>query len=256
MALARVLFALHGILQSTGGGKMSVPQHIAIILDGNGRWAKQHGMPRNFGHTQGAKNVETICREAWNLGVKYLTVYAFSTENWSRPQNEVDALMKLLRNYMKNCIKTAEKNHMRVRVIGDKTRLDEDIQNSIARLEESSKEQDGLNFQIAINYGSRDEMLRGMKKMLQDYKEDKFALNELNETRFASYLDTADIPDPDLLIRTSGEQRISNYMLWQLAYAELYFTNVPWPDFTKEELVKAIEDYNNRDRRFGSIKEE
>ncbi|WP_075719405.1 isoprenyl transferase [Roseburia sp. 499] len=235
---------------------MNVPQHIAIILDGNGRWAKQHGMPRNFGHTQGAKNVETICREAWNLGVKYLTVYAFSTENWSRPREEVDALMKLLRNYMKNCVKTAEKNHMRVRIIGDKTGLDEDIQESIARLEESSKDHDGLNFQIAINYGSRDEMLRGMRKMLQDYKEDKFSLNELNETKFQSYLDTADIPDPDLLIRTSGEQRISNYLLWQLAYTELYFTNVPWPDFTKEELVKAIEDYNSRDRRYGGIKEE
>lgn len=235
---------------------MNIPQHIAIILDGNGRWAKQHGMPRNFGHTQGAKNVETICKEAWNLGVKYLTVYAFSTENWSRPQEEVDALMKLLRNYMKNCIKTAEKNHMRVRVIGDKTGLAEDIQESIVRLEESSKNQDGLNFQIAINYGSRDEMLRGMKKMLQDYKENGFSLDELDETKFQSYLDTADIPDPDLLIRTSGEQRISNYLLWQLAYTELYFTKVPWPDFTKEELVKAIEDYNSRDRRYGGIKEE
>lgn len=138
----------------------SVPQHIAIILDGNGRWAKSHGMPRNLGHKQGAKNVEVICREAWNLGVKYLTVYAFSTENWKRPEEEVTALMKLLRNYMKSCVKTAEKNHMKVRVIGDKTGLDKDIQESIARLEESSRNNDGLNFQIALNYGSRDEMLR------------------------------------------------------------------------------------------------
>lgn len=213
---------------------MNVPQHIAIILDGNGRWAKQHGMPRNFGHTQGAKNVETICREAWNLGVKYLTVYAFSTENWSRPKEEVDALMKLLRNYMKNCIKTAEKNHMRVRIIGDKSKLDADIQESIAKLEEASKDQDGLNFQIAINYGSRDEMLRGMRKMLKEYQENPFPVEELDEEKFQSYLDTADIPDPDLLIRTSGEQRISNYLLWQLAYTELYFTDVPWPDFTKK----------------------
>ena len=235
---------------------MNVPQHIAIILDGNGRWAKQHGMPRNFGHTQGAKNVETICREAWNLGVKYLTVYAFSTENWSRPKEEVDALMKLLRNYMKNCIKTAEKNHMRVRIIGDKSKLDADIQESIAKLEEASKDQDGLNFQIAINYGSRDEMLRGMQKMLKEYQENPFPVEELDEEKFQSYLDTADIPDPDLLIRTSGEQRISNYLLWQLAYTELYFTDVPWPDFTKKELVKAIEDYNSRDRRYGGIKEE
>lgn len=235
---------------------MNVPQHIAVILDGNGRWAKQHGMPRNLGHKQGAKNVETICREAWDLGVKYLTVYAFSTENWSRPKEEVDALMKLLRNYMKNCIKTAEKNHMRVRIIGDKTGLAEDIQESIARLEESSRHQDGLNFQIAINYGSRDEMLRGMRGMLSEYKKEAFSLEELDEKKFESYLDTADIPDPDLLIRTSGEQRISNYLLWQLAYTELYFTDVPWPDFTKEELVKAIEDYNSRDRRYGGIKEE
>lgn len=235
---------------------MKIPQHVAIILDGNGRWAKQHGMPRNYGHTQGAKNVEKICREAWNMGIKYLTVYAFSTENWSRPKDEVNALMKLLRNYMKNCIKTAEKNHMRVRVIGDISGLDKDIQDSIFHLEDFSKNQDGLNFQIAINYGSRDEMLRGMKQMLKDYKEDKFSLDELDEQRFESYLDTRDIPAPDLLIRTSGEQRLSNYMLWQLAYSELYFTEIPWPDFTKEELEKAIQDYNKRERRFGGIKED
>lgn len=235
---------------------MKIPQHVAIILDGNGRWAKQHGMPRNYGHTQGAKNVERICREAWNMGIKYLTVYAFSTENWSRPKDEVNALMKLLRNYMKNCIKTAEKNHMRVRVIGDISGLDKDIQDSIFHLEDFSKNQDGLNFQIAINYGSRDEMLRGMKQMLKDYKEDKFSLDELDEQRFESYLDTRDIPAPDLLIRTSGEQRLSNYMLWQLAYSELYFTEIPWPDFTKEELEKAIQDYNKRERRFGGIKED
>ncbi|MCI9081939.1 MAG: isoprenyl transferase [Lachnospiraceae bacterium] len=234
---------------------MVIPQHVAIILDGNGRWAKQHGMPRNYGHTQGAKNVETICREAWNMGIKYLTVYAFSTENWSRPEDEVRALMKLLRNYMKNCIKTAEKNHMRVRVIGDISKLDTDIQESIHRLEDFSKNQDGLNFQIAINYGSRDEMLRGMKKMLCEYKDDKFTLEELNEAKFESYLDTRDLPAPDLLIRTSGELRLSNYLLWQLAYSELYFTEVPWPDFTKKELVKAIEDYNKRDRRYGGIKD-
>lgn len=232
---------------------MKVPQHVAIILDGNGRWAKKHGMPRNYGHTQGAKNVETICREAWNLGIKYLTVFAFSTENWSRPRDEVNALMKLLRNYMKNCIKTAEKNHMRVRVIGDVSRLDSDIQDSIHRLEEFSKDQDGLNFQIAINYGSRDEILRAMKKMLADYKDGQFSLEDLDEEKFENYLDTNGIPAPDLLIRTSGEQRLSNYLLWQLAYSELYFTEVAWPDFTKEELVKAIEDYNNRDRRFGNL---
>ena len=235
---------------------MNVPQHIAIILDGNGRWAKSKGMPRNYGHAQGSKNVEKICETAYKMGVKYLTVYAFSTENWNRPQSEVDALMGLLRNYMKTCLKTAEKNRMKVRVIGDVTRLDEDIRSRIAELEEASKDNDGLNFQIAINYGSRDEMIRAMRKMMCDCKEGKITPEEVTEERFATYLDTNGIPDPDLLIRTSGEQRLSNYLLWQLAYTEFYFTDVPWPDFSKKELEKAIEQYNNRDRRYGKIKEE
>lgn len=235
---------------------MKIPQHVAIILDGNGRWAKSKGMPRNYGHAQGSKNVETICREAWNMGIKYLTVYAFSTENWKRPQDEVDALMKLLRNYMKTCLKTAEKNHMRVRVIGDKTGLAEDIRERIDELEEASKNNDGLNFQIAINYGSRDEMIRAMRKMAEDQKEGKLSPEDISEETFTSYLDTADIPDPDLLIRTSGEQRLSNFLLWQLAYTEFYFADVHWPDFTKDELTKAIEAYNKRDRRYGGVKEE
>ena len=232
---------------------MNIPKHIAIILDGNGRWAKKKGMPRNYGHTQGAKNVEKICEDAYKLGVKYLTVYAFSTENWKRPQDEVDALMNLLRNYMKTCLKTAEKNHMRVRVIGDKTALAEDLQIRIAELEESTKNNDGLNFQIALNYGSRDEMIRAMKRMSLDVKEGKVEIGEIDEKVFEAYLDTHDIPDPDLMIRTSGEQRLSNYLLWQLAYSEFYFTDVLWPDFTKEDLVKAIEYYNGRDRRFGGV---
>lgn len=235
---------------------MEVPTHVAIILDGNGRWAKGKGMPRNYGHTQGAKNVEVICEEAWNMGIKYLTVYAFSTENWNRPKAEVAALMKLLRNYMKNCVKTAHKNHMRVRVIGDKTGLAEDIQRSIAELEYETRNNDGLNFQIAINYGSRDEMIRAMRKMIKDAQAGAVTEETLDEERFASYLDTHDIPDPDLLIRTSGEQRISNYLLWQIAYSELYFCSVPWPDFSKEELEKAILDYNKRERRYGGVKEE
>ena len=232
---------------------MNIPKHIAIILDGNGRWAKKKGMPRNYGHVQGSKNVERICEDAYKLGVKYLTVYAFSTENWNRPQDEVDALMNLLRNYMKTCLKTAEKNRMRVRVLGDKTALDEDIRNRIAELEEATKNNDGLNFQIALNYGSRDEMIRAMKRMSADVKEGNVQVSEINEALFESYLDTHDIPDPDLMIRTSGEQRLSNYLLWQLAYSEFYFTEVLWPDFTKEELVKAIEYYNGRDRRFGGV---
>ena len=235
---------------------IKIPQHVAIILDGNGRWAKSKGMPRNYGHVQGAKTVETICREAWNMGIKYLTVYAFSTENWKRPQDEVDALMKLLRNYMKNCLKTAEKNHMRVRVIGDKNGLAEDIRKSVAELEEASKDNDGLNFQIAINYGSRDEMVRAMKKMAADRDAGKLSAADISEETFAEYLDTAGIPDPDLLIRTSGEQRLSNYLLWQLAYSEFYFTDIHWPDFSKEELEKAVLAYNKRDRRYGGVREE
>lgn len=232
---------------------MNIPKHIAIILDGNGRWAKKKGMPRNYGHVQGSKNVERICEDAYKLGVKYLTVYAFSTENWKRPQDEVDALMNLLRNYMKTCLKTAEKNRMRVRVLGDKTALDEDIRNRIAELEEATKNNDGLNFQIALNYGSRDEMIRAMKRMSADVKEGNVQVSEINESLFESYLDTHDIPDPDLMIRTSGEQRLSNYLLWQLAYSEFYFTEILWPDFTKDDLVKAIEYYNGRDRRFGGV---
>ena len=198
------------------GKLLTIPEHVAIILDGNGRWAKKRFMPRNYGHSQGAKTVEQICEDAWDIGIKYLTVYAFSTENWKRPEKEVKALMKLLRKYLKDCIERTAKNNMRVRVIGEKSRLDDDIRAAIDELEEVSAANTGLNFTIALNYGSG-------------------------------------IPDPDLLIRTSGEQRLSNWMLWQLAYAEFYFTDVLWPDFDKEELIRAVEYYNTRDRRFGGV---
>ena len=235
---------------------MSIPTHVAIILDGNGRWAKAQGLPRKAGHVQGAKNVETICEAAYNMGVKYLTVYAFSTENWNRPQDEVDALMQLLRNYMKTCLKTAAKNNMSVRVIGDKTRLADDIRDSIAKLEEATKDYTGLHFQIALNYGSRDEITRAVKSLAQQVAAGELAPEQITEQTISEHLDTVGIPDPDLMIRTSGEQRISNYLLWQLAYAEFYFTPVPWPDFDKKELEKAIEVYQKRDRRYGLVKEE
>lgn len=234
---------------------MNVPQHIAIILDGNGRWAKAKGMPRNYGHAQGSKNVEKICEEAWRMGIKYLTVYAFSTENWSRPENEVAALMKLLRNYMKTCLKTAAKNDMKIRVIGDIEPLDDDIKSRIRELEAATTDNGGLNFTIALNYGSRDELTRAAQKMAKDCAEGKIKAEEIDESVFETYLDTHGIPNPDMMIRTSGEQRLSNYLLWQLAYSEFYFTDVPWPDFTKEELVKAIEEYNHRHRRFGKVEE-
>lgn len=232
---------------------MKIPQHIAIILDGNGRWAKAKGMPRNYGHTVGAKNVETVCQAAHDLGIRYVTMYAFSTENWNRPGGEVEALMKLLESYLKNCVRTADKNNMRVRVIGDTGRLSEKFQRQIAELETASAKNDGLNLQIAINYGSRDEMIRAMRRLCADVKAGERQPEEIDEQMFERYLDTAGIPDPDLLIRTSGEQRLSNYLLWQLAYSEFYFTDVPWPDFGRDELVRAIEAYNKRDRRFGGL---
>ena len=235
---------------------MKIPQHVAIILDGNGRWAKSKGMPRNYGHTVGAKNVETVCQAAHDMGMKYLTLYAFSTENWNRPDNEVNALMKLLESYLKNCIKTADKNNMRVRVIGEVSAFDQDIQESIARLEQYSQKYDEIYFQIALNYGSRDEIIRGIRKLAQDAADGKVKPEEIDEHVFDNYLDTAGIPDPDLMIRTSGELRLSNFLLWQMAYTEFCFTDVAWPDFNKAELIKAIEKYNQRDRRYGGVKEE
>lgn len=233
---------------------MRVPNHIAIILDGNGRWAKSKGMPRNYGHIKGCENLEYICEVAKELGVKYLTVYAFSTENWKRSREEVEGLMNLFRNYLKKCIKISKKNNMRVRVIGDPSAFDEDIQNRIRELEEFSKDFDELHFQIALNYGSRDEITRAVNRMLEDQRQGVLT-GPVTESMISDYLDTAGIPDPDLMIRTSGELRLSNYLLWQLAYTEFYFTDVPWPDFKKDELVKAIEKYNERDRRYGGVKE-
>ncbi|MBR4084361.1 MAG: isoprenyl transferase [Lachnospiraceae bacterium] len=235
---------------------MKMPNHVAIILDGNGRWARAKGMPRNYGHVQGAKMVEVICEEAYKMGIQYLTVYAFSTENWNRPKDEVDALMKLLRNYMKTCLKTAAKNRMCVRVIGDKSRLDEDIRTRIEELEEATRDNDGLHFQIAINYGGRDELVRAVKQIAGKVSLGEVKAEEITEELISDALDTRGIPEPDLLIRTCNEQRISNFLLWQLAYTEFYFTPVPWPDFTKEELEKAVEAYNHRDRRYGLIKED
>lgn len=235
---------------------LKMPNHVAIILDGNGRWAKAQGKPRNYGHIQGAKTVEVICEEAYKMGIQYLTIYAFSTENWNRPKDEVDALMKLLRSYMKTCLKTAEKNHMCVRVIGDKTGLDEDIRKRIAELEEATKDNDGLHFSIAINYGGRDEIRRCMKTLGEKVAAGELQPEDITEQLISDTLDTHGLPEPDLLIRTCNELRISNFLLWQLAYTEFYFTPVAWPDFSKEELIKAVEAYTKRDRRYGLVKEE
>ena len=233
---------------------MKIPNHVAIILDGNGRWARSKGMPRNYGHVQGAKTVEVICEEAYRMGIQYLTVYAFSTENWNRPHDEVDALMGLLRNYMKTCLKTAAKNNMCVRIIGEKSRLDPDIRKRMEQLEEATKNNTGLHFQIAINYGGRDEIVRAVRCLAEDVSDGKLSVDEITEEKISDTLDTCGLPEPDLLIRTCNEQRISNFLLWQLAYTELYFTPVAWPDFSKEELEKAVEAYNKRDRKFGLVK--
>ena len=235
---------------------MKIPQHVAIIMDGNGRWAKKRMMPRNMGHIQGAKTVEQICEDADSLGIKYLTVYAFSTENWNRPDGEVSAIMKLLRNYLKDCIKRANSNNMKVRVIGERSRLSDDIRQKIEQLEEASKNNTGLNFTIALNYGSRDEIVRAVRRLVKDCKDGLEDMENITEEMFSSYLDTAGIPDPDLLIRTSGEERLSNYLMWQLAYTEFYFSDVLWPDFDKKELIRAIEKFNGRERRFGGVGEE
>lgn len=234
---------------------MEIPHHVAIILDGNGRWAKSKGMPRNYGHVRGAANVETICRAADQMGIKYLTVYLFSTENWRRNQDEVKALMKLFHSYTRTCIRQARENNMKCRVIGDPSALDAGLQKSLKELVESSRDNTGLNFQLAINYGSRDEMVRAIRRTAQAYKDGQIqSLDQITEDFFSKQLDTGEIPDPDLLIRTAGEMRLSNYLLWQLAYAELYFTDVPWPSFSAKDLEKAVEAYNQRTRRFGGLK--
>ena len=232
---------------------MNTLRPLAVILDGNGRWAKSKGLPRNAGHIQGAKVVEEMCELVWKHNIEYFTVYAFSTENWSRPEEEVSALMKLLREYMKNSIKRAMKNNMKVRVIGDRTKLAPDIVESIEKLEAETNDNTGLKFTIAINYGSRDEIRRAVKQIAEETAAGKIKPEDVTEELIASKLDTAGYPDPDLLLRTSGEQRISNYLLWQCAYSEFYFTEVPWPAFNEAELVKAIEAYSNRDRRYGKI---
>ena len=235
---------------------LKIPRHVALIMDGNGRWAKKRSLPRSVGHREGAKTFRKITRYCSDIGIRYLTVYAFSTENWKRSESEVQGLMKILRNYLKTCIKRAREKNMKVVILGKQDMLDEDIIRSINELEESSKNNTGLVFQIALNYGARDEMVRAMRKMTKDMIDKGIAPEMITEDMFASYLDTADAPDPDLIIRTSGEKRISNFLLWQCAYSEFDFPEVLWPDFNKKRLIEAVERYNKRDRRFGGVKEE
>ena len=234
--------------------QLKIPAHIAIILDGNGRWAKKRGLPRTMGHKEGCVTVEKTVEIAARMGIRYLTVYGFSTENWKRSKEEVGALMQLFRYYMVRLLKIATANNVRVRMIGDRTRFDSDIIEGINRLESQTKDNTGLTFVIAVNYGGRDEIRRAAARLAQDCMAGKVDASRIDEAVIASYLDTADMPDPDLLIRTSGELRLSNYLLWQLAYTEIVVTDCLWPDFNQEELEKAIVQYNKRDRRFGAVK--
>jgi undecaprenyl diphosphate synthase len=231
-----------------------LPRHIAIILDGNGRWAKRRGMPRSYGHIVGTDVLEKMCNTIADMGVRYLTVYAFSTENWKRAEEEVRTLMNLFRKYLVRIEKSAHKRHMRVRIIGDRLGLPEDIQDRIALLESATKEYERMDFRIALNYGGRDEIARAVTTLVEDARRGLLPEGKVTEEMIAGRLDTGDIPDPDLMIRTGGEKRISNFLLWQLAYTEFYFTDVAWPDFDREQLELAIDYYNHRDRRFGNAK--
>ncbi|MCI8515603.1 MAG: isoprenyl transferase [Hungatella sp.] len=230
---------------------MVIPEHVAVILDGNGRWAKKRGLPRAMGHKAGCETLEKMVRVASDVGIRYFTVYGFSTENWKRSEEEVGALMQLFRYYMVRLLKIASANNVRVKMIGEKSRFAPDIIKGIDNLVEKTRDNTGMTFIIAINYGGRDEILRAAKKLAGVYQESGADIRSVDEAEFASYLDTAGIPDPDLMIRTSGEMRLSNYLLWQLAYSEFYITDCLWPDFNQEELEKAILAYNSRERRFG-----
>ena len=233
---------------------MAVPDHVAIIMDGNGRWAKKRGLPRTFGHKQGCKVVEQTVEDAARLGIRYLTVYAFSTENWKRSADEVGALMQLFRYYMVRLLDVATKNNVRVRMIGDRRRFPEDIRAGIEKLETETREATGLTFVIAVNYGGRDDIRRAAIRYAEDVREGRReAADSFTEADFGEYLDTAGMPDPDLLIRTSGELRLSNFLLWQCAYSEIVITDVLSPDFNQEALLSAIEELNHRNRRYGGV---
>ena len=232
--------------------KARLPRHIAIILDGNGRWARKRGLPRTAGHAVGAETFRKIATACKNRGIEYLTVYAFSTENWRRPEDEVGTIMKLLGRYLHEAIDTMERDHIRMKVFGDIHALSPELQALVAKTDEISTHYEGFQANICLNYGGRDEILRAARRYAADAAAGK--AGELSEELFSSYLDSAGIPDPDLLIRPGGEQRISNFLLWQCAYAEFYFTDVLWPDFDEAELDRAIAAYRSRDRRYGRVK--
>lgn len=236
------------------GELLNIPQHVAVIMDGNGRWAKKRMMPRNYGHAQGAKALEAICENCDKLGIKYLTVYAFSTENWKRSVEEVTGIMNLFRKYLVDSIERSNNANMKVNLIGKREGLPDDIVQKMDDLERETAGNTGLQFYIAINYGGRDEIVRAARSLALDVKTGEVDEAAIDEALFSGYLDTRGVPDPDLLIRTSGEERTSNFLPWQLAYSEFYFTDTLWPDFDMDELVTAVRYYNKRERRFGDAK--
>lgn len=236
------------------GELLNIPEHVAVIMDGNGRWAKKRFLPRNYGHAEGAKALEAICENCEKLGIKYLTVYAFSTENWKRSVEEVSGIMNLFRKYLVDSIERSNNANMRVRLIGKREGLADDIVQKMENLERETAGNTGLQFYIAINYGGRDEIVRATKKLISDVQAGAVSEENIDESVFGTYLDTVGVPDPDLLIRTSGEERTSNFLPWQLAYSEFYFTDTLWPDFDMDSLVKAVRYYNKRERRFGDAK--
>ena len=238
---------------AAGEAGSTVPRHIAIILDGNGRWAKKRALPRTAGHAAGSENFRKIATYCKNIGVQYLTVYAFSTENWSRPEDEVKAIMKLLEKYLREAIDTMERDHIKMRILGDVSVLSPKLQAEIAETNEISSRYEGFQANICLNYGGRAEILQAAKRFAKDLASGKVT-EDATEADFSSYLYTHGIPDPDLLIRPGGEKRISNFLLWQCAYSEFYFSDVLWPDFGTDELDKAIEEFRRRDRRYGGVK--
>ena len=237
----------------TGSEQRTVPAHIAIILDGNGRWAKRRGLPRTAGHAAGSENFRKIATYCKNIGVDYLTVYAFSTENWKRPEDEVKTIMRLLRRYLNEAIDTMERDQIRMKIFGDVAGLSPELQELVKKTDEISRRYQGFQANICLNYGGRDEIVHAARRYAEDYAAGRTE-GTLTEEQFGGYLYSAGIPDPDLLIRPGGEQRISNFLLWQCAYAEFYFTDVLWPDFGTGELDKAIAVYQKRDRRYGGVK--
>ena len=232
----------------------NVPNHIAIIMDGNGRWAKKRFLPRTAGHKAGVETIREVVKECSRLNIKYITLYAFSTENWKRPKVEIDTLMNLLVTYLKNEIKELHKNNVKIITIGDISKLPDMCIKELDRARELTKYNTGVTLNLALNYGSRFDITNAVLNIVKDCKSDKINIDSINEDTIKNYLSTKSTPDPDLLIRTSGEQRLSNFLLWELAYSEFYFTDIHWPDFNRQELQKAIYVYQNRDRRFGGLK--